>query len=153
MEDGLRREEQRGPARAKTTGERAGIYARCVGVQSLLSGKRERRRVQQTSRGCLGESFLDTRARVFFCFSLFLSEEYSLRQLALFGDDGKEWDCPMILCYDYKKTAWYHLSRSSVLKENSLFFSIDIDSIVRACAGARRVPSSRGFRYFFSAMI
>ena len=95
MEDGLRREEQRGLARAKTTGERAGLHSRLhawrVGVQSLLSGKRERRCVQQTPRGCLGECFLDTRARVFFCFSLFLSEEYSLRLLVLFGDDEKEW--------------------------------------------------------------
>jgi hypothetical protein len=75
--------------------------------------------------------------------------------LALFGNDEKE--CPhsppMILCYDYKYCFVHNLSRRSVLKENAPFFSIDIDSIVRACAEARRVPSSRGFHYFFSAMI
>ena len=64
--DGFEREEQRRPAKATVIGdERAGIYARRVGVQSLLPGKRERRHVQPSS---LVFSVLDT-----FLFALFFS--------------------------------------------------------------------------------
>lgn len=90
--DGFEREEQRRPAKAnKVSGdERAGIYARRVGVQSLLPGKRERRHVQPSFVGCFGNIFFRFRY-VFVCFhrSVFLLDEYKDDD-AIFGNDGKK---------------------------------------------------------------
>lgn len=87
--DGFEREEQRRPAKAnKVSGdERAGIYARRVGVQSLLPGKRERRHVQPSFVGCFGNIFF--RFRYVFIRSVFLLDEYKDDD-AIFGNDGKK---------------------------------------------------------------
>lgn len=89
--DGFEREEQRRPAKAnKVSGdERAGIYARRVGVQSLLPGKRERRHVQPSFVGCFGNIFFRFRY-VFVCLNrFFLLDEYKDDD-AIFGNDGKK---------------------------------------------------------------
>jgi len=89
--DGFEREEQRRPAKAnKVSGdERAGIYARRVGVQSLLPGKRERRHVQPSFVGCFGNIFFRFRY-VFVCLNrFFLLDEYKDDD-AIFGNDGRK---------------------------------------------------------------
>ena len=90
--DGFEREEQRRPAKAnKVSGdERAGIYARRVGVQSLLPGKRERRHVQPSFVGCFGNIFFRFRY-VLVCLnrSVFLLDEYKDDD-AIFGNDGRK---------------------------------------------------------------
>ena len=92
--DGFEREEQRRPAKATVIGdERAGIYARRVGVQSLLPGKRERRHVQPSSLGCFGEFFF--RFRYVFIRSVFLLDEYKDDD-AIFGNDGKKY-CMVVM--------------------------------------------------------